>query len=392
MSRKRRRRRGRKRSWFGRLSTGKKIGVVLAGVLLCLMTSGVVFVAAKLGKLDTQEIKAEDIIVNKEAQNTGKGYTNFALFGIDSRSGELEQGTRSDTIIIASLNNKTKEVRMVSVYRDTLLNVGNGEIAKCNAAYSYGGPTQAINMLNENLDLNIQDFATVDFAAVTEAIDMLGGVEIDVQPEEIGPMNKYIGETARVADKEATLIQNAGLQKLNGVQATTYARIRSTAGGDFKRAERQRLVIEKLVEKVQKSDLATINNMVDKLLPTIKTSLSATEILTYAKDFASYKLTESSGFPFAKTTDTISGLGSVVIPVTLKDNVLELHKFLYVDTKEAGEEEESYQPSEEVMNVNNKIESLVGPRTPMVEEKKEEDAQEEEAETKTPQMKIEVIE
>lgn len=389
MSRKRRRRR---ESWFGRLSMGKRIGVVLAGVLICLMMSGVVFVAAKLGRLDTQEIKTEDIVVNKEAEKAGKGYTNFAVFGIDSRSGELEKGTRSDTIIIASLNNKTKEVRMVSVYRDTLLNVGNGEIAKCNAAYSYGGPTQAINMLNENLDLNIQDFVTVDFAAVAEAIDLLGGVEIDIQPEEVRPMNKYISETARVADKEGNLIQQAGLQQLDGVQATTYARIRSTAGGDFKRAERQRLVIEKIVDKVQKSDLGTINKMIDELLPTIKTSLSATEILSYAKCFADYKLSESSGFPFAKTTDTISGLGSVAIPVTLEENVLELHQFLYVDKEEAGEDEEGYEPSEEVMRVNNKIESLVGPRTAMVEEKKEEPEEKEAEENTSAKMQFEVIE
>lgn len=389
MSRKRRRRR---KSWFGRLSMGKRVGIVLAGVLICLMMSGVVFVAAKLGRLDTQEIKTEDIVVNKEAEKAGKGYTNFAVFGIDSRSGELEKGTRSDTIIIASLNNKTKEVRMVSVYRDTLLNVGNGEIAKCNAAYSYGGPTQAINMLNENLDLNIQDFVTVDFAAVAEAIDLLGGVEIDIQPEEVRPMNKYISETARVADKEGNLIQQAGLQQLDGVQATTYARIRSTAGGDFKRAERQRLVIEKIVEKVQKSDLGTINKMIDELLPTIKTSLSATEILSYAKCFADYKLSESSGFPFAKTTDTISGLGSVVIPVTLEENVLELHQFLYVDKEEAGEDEEGYEPSEEVMRVNNKIESLVGPRTAMVEEKKEEPEEKEAEENTSAKMQFEVIE
>lgn len=392
MSRKRRRRRGRRKSWFGRLSMGKRIGVVLAGVLICLMMSGVVFVAAKLGRLDTQEIKTEDIVVNKEAEKAGKGYTNFAVFGIDSRSGELEKGTRSDTIIIASLNNKTKEVRMVSVYRDTLLNVGNGEIAKCNAAYSYGGPTQAINMLNENLDLNIQDFVTVDFAAVAEAIDLLGGVEIDIQPEEVRPMNKYISETARVADKEGNLIQQAGLQQLDGVQATTYARIRSTAGGDFKRAERQRLVIEKIVDKVQKSDLGTINKMIDELLPTIKTSLSATEILSYAKCFADYKLSELSGFPFAKTTDTISGLGSVVIPVTLEENVLELHQFLYVDKEEAGEDEEGYEPSEEVIRVNNKIESLVGPRTAMVEEKKEEPEEKEAEENTSAKMQFEVIE
>lgn len=369
-----RRRRGRRKNgnWFTRMSLGGKIGVCVGSFFLCIIASGVIFVAAKLGKMDTEDIKSEDLIVNQEAEESAKGYTNFALFGIDSRSGKLDKGTRSDTIIVASLNNETKEVRMSSVYRDTLLNVGNGELAKCNAAYSYGGPTQAINMLNQNLDLNIKDFATVDFAAIANAIDMLGGVEIDVQPEEIKAMNKYIGETARVADKEANLISEPGKQLLDGVQATTYARIRSTAGGDFKRAERQRIVIEKVVAKIQDSSLGTLNKMIDKLLPTIKTSLSTAEILSYAKDFTKYKIGESSGFPFAKTTDTVSGLGSIVIPVTLKDNVIELHDFLY------GEEEEEYEPSSDVNDISSNIEAKVGPRVAVEDEfsRKKEDPDE----------------
>lgn len=141
-----------------------------------------------------------------------EGYTNVAIFGIDSREGELELGTRSDCIIIASLNNKTKEVRMVSVYRDTILDIGNDELQKCNAAYSFGGATQAINMLNKNLDLNIQDYATVDFAAVSNAIDLLGGIEIDVKEEEIQYINKFVGETAKVAGKEVVGVTQAGLR------------------------------------------------------------------------------------------------------------------------------------------------------------------------------------
>lgn len=377
MSRRRRRRHGRKKcgNWFSRLSLGGKIGVCTGGLLLCMIASGVIFVAAKLGKMDTEDIKSEDLIVNREAEESAKGYTNFAMFGIDSRSGKLEKGTRSDTIIVASLNNKTKEIRMVSVYRDTLLNIGNGELAKCNAAYSFGGPTQAINMLNQNLDLNIKDFATVDFAAIANAIDMLGGVEIEVMPEEIKPMNKYIGETAKVAGKKANLVSEPGKQVLDGVQATTYARIRSTAGGDFKRTERQRIVIEKLVGKIQKSDLGTLNKMIDELLPTIKTSLSTAEILSYAKDFTKYKIGDSSGFPFAKTTDTISGLGSIVIPVTLKDNVIQLHDFLY------GSEEEEYVPSSDVNDISSNVEAKVGPRAAVMDEfsrKKEDDSSDEE--------------
>ena len=126
----RRRRRRRAGNWFSRLSIGKKIALCMGSLVLCLAASGVIFVAAKLGKLDTEEIDAADIQVNKEAEETGEGYTNVALFGIDSRSGELEKGTRTDCIIVASLNNKTKEVRMSSVYRDTLLDIKDGQTVK----------------------------------------------------------------------------------------------------------------------------------------------------------------------------------------------------------------------------------------------------------------------
>ena len=358
MSTKRSRRHRRRRkqgNWFKRLSVGKKIAVVFCSLVICLLASGVVFAASKLSRIDTEDISTEDIVVNKEVEETVReGYTNVALFGIDSREGELEKGTRTDCLIVASLNNKTKEIRMVSVYRDTLLDIGDGQIQKCNAAYSFGGPTQAINMLNANLDLNIQDYATVDFAAVSNAIDLLGGVEIDVKEEEVKYLNKFLGETASVAGKPANPVTQAGLQKLDGVQATTYARIRSTAGGDFTRTERQRIVIEKIVEKAQQSDLKTINKIIDELLPTIKTSFSAPEILSYAKDFAKYKIGASSGFPFDKTTDTISGLGSVVIPVTLESNVTQLHQFLY--------DESAYTPSSEVSRLSGAIKSRVGER------------------------------
>lgn len=208
----RRRRRRRAGNWFSRLSIGKKIALCMGSLVLCLAASGVIFVAAKLGKLDTEEIDAADIQVNKEAEETGEGYTNVALFGIDSRSGELEKGTRTDCIIVASLNNKTKEVRMSSVYRDTLLDIKDGHLQKCNAAYSFGGPTQAINMLNKNLDLDIEKFATVDFAAISETIDLLGGLDINVKKEEIQYLNKFVGETARVAKKKAKKVTKPGKQ------------------------------------------------------------------------------------------------------------------------------------------------------------------------------------
>lgn len=355
---KRRHRRGRRKrgNWFSRLTIGKKIGVCFGGLILALASSGVVYVAAKLGQLDTQEIPKEDIVINEGAEqlaSLGEGYLNVALFGVDSREGDLEKNTRTDCIIVASLNKETKEIKMASVYRDTLLDLSEGTLQKCNAAYSFGGPKQAINMLNMNLDLDIQNYVTVDFGVVAEVVDLLGGLDIEIKEEEVEPLNKFVYETGQVAGKEAHFVGGSGIQHLDGVQATTYARIRSTAGGDFTRTERQRLVIEKIVEKMMKSDLATINKIIDEVFPTISTNFTMTEILSYAKYFNQYKLGENTGFPIDKATDTISGLGSIVIPVSLEDNVKKLHEFLFGT-------EEGYTPSDKVQSISNKIVARVG--------------------------------
>lgn len=360
MARKRRRRRRKQMKltqWFKKLSKKQKILLIAGVVVLCLLIAGVIYVASLFGKLDTQKIKEEDIFVNEELDETiGEGYTNFVLFGGDSRSGEVDRYLNTDTIIIVSLNNETREVKLVSVYRDTLLDLSNGTIRKCNSAYSSGGAKRAINMLNMNLDLDIKKYVTVDFGAVTELVDMLGGVEVDVSAAERKAMNKYILETARVAKKEGKAITKTGLQTLDGVQATTYARIRKGVGDDYARTERQREVIQLVVEKAIKSDLSTITNIVNKLFPRISTNFTMPEILSYAKGFAKYKITETTGFPFKKGSGTIPGKGSSVFPITLESNVSELHEFLYGT--------EDYQPSSKVVSISKEIAYIVGNRKP----------------------------
>lgn len=338
--------------WFLHLSKGKKIALCSGGIIVCLAASVGIYVAAKLGKVERQEIPKEKIVVNDLEEDVGVGYMNFAVFGVDSREGEMEKGTRTDCLIVASLNNETKEVKLVSVYRDSFLDLSDGRLQKCNAAYSYGGAEQAINMLNMNLDLDIQDFVTVDFTAVSDVVDLLGGIEIDIQEEEVQYLNEFIDETGAVAGKPANHITTAGVQILDGVQATTYARIRSTAGSDFTRTERQRRVIEKIAEKAVKSDLVTINKIIDQVFPKIKTSLSMTEILNYAKSFAKYKIAGTTGFPMEKTTDTIPGKGSIVIPTDLITNVKMLHEFLYGTA--------DYQPSSKVQSIDSAIKAELG--------------------------------
>lgn len=352
-----RRARIKKGNWFTRMKMWQRVLLCTGMFVFCLVCTAATYVYAMWSKIDTQDIKADDLIINDEVKmnrevDLGDGYTNVALFGVDSRDGNLGKGNRTDCIIVASLNNETKEIKMVSVYRDTLLDLSEGTYQKCNAAYSYGGPIMAINMLNMNLDLDIQDYVTVDFGAIADAIDLLGGVEIEVTEEELPYINKYIPETANSAGKTAHLLESAGTQLLDGTQATTYARIRSTAGGDFTRTERQRLVIEKMFEKALQADLGTINDIINAVFPQVSTSFTLQEILSYAAAYSEYKLGDNMGFPIDQSTDTLSGLGSIVIPEDLVTNVTQLHEFLFGTS--------DYVPSSTVHNVSQNIISRVG--------------------------------
>ena len=360
MKNRRRGRRGKKRTnrfvnWFKKLSKKKKIALITVAVILVLALLLVGYIASKFSKIKTEKIDKTDIEINQEVKNNvGVGYTNFVLFGGDSREGEVERNLNTDSIIIASLNNETKEIKMVSVYRDTLLDVKNGSIRKCNSAYALGGPTQAINMLNTNLDLNIEKYVTVDFSVVVDVIDLLGGIEVDVSAKEMSAVNDYLGETAKVAGKPANYLTKSGLQTLDGAQATTYARIRKGVGDDFARAERQRLVIQLAAKKAMKAGLGTINKIIDEVFPRISTNFTMTEILGYAADFANYSFGENAGFPFDKGTGTISGRGSSVFPITLSSNVIQLHEFLFGST--------DYTVSSRVNKISASIKSLVGDR------------------------------
>ena len=314
----------------------KRIILVAAEIVILLVLLLVVWAVKKLSIIEKNEVPIENIEINEgiseESQAIMEEFTTVALFGLDNRSnGNLSSG-RSDVIMIATINNNTKEVKLCSVYRDTYLDTGSGKFQKCNAAYSKGGPEQAINMLNRNLDLAITDYVTVDFNAVVECVDLLGGVEIEVTNDEALWMIGHIEEVAKLTGKEAKQLPGGGTYTLDGVQACAYSRVRQTAGDDYKRAERQRLVIQKMVEKAQKSDLSTINKIINTVFSDIQTSFSNADLISLASQVFNYKLGETSGFPFEKNAITIGSKGNVVVPCDLESNVVELHHFLYNDT------------------------------------------------------------
>lgn len=312
----------------------------------------------EMNRVDSVELEAQIYdSINYRANHDRKmeGFKNIALFGVDSRSGDLLDGdNRSDTIMIASINEKTGEIRLVSVYRDTVLDVGGEYYTKANSAYALGGPAQAIAMLNRNLDLNILDFVTVGFEGLAHTIDALGGIEIEIDEEERGYLNQYLHDMHIELETDETPVEQSGLVSLTGIQATAYSRIRYTAGDDFRRAERQRTVLEKTLEKAKGASPTTLIDVANNVVGDMATSLSSREIVSLILMAPRLNLVDTGGIPQEDLRDfTMIEAGSAVMPVTLNDNSAWLHRFLFDDDR--------YKPSDEVELRSQWIEKNVVP-------------------------------
>ena len=345
--------RNRKRKKMTRRQRRKrKLMLFIVELLVILILLAELFVIIKLNKLNnTGDLDEDKLNINIDAktQELLDGYTNIALFGIDNRStGKYESGN-SDCIMIASINNDTKEVRLISVYRDSFLAVDDDDdLRKLNAAYAKGGPTGAVAALNKNLDLDIKEYVAVDFNAVMEVVDALGGIELDISSKEAETMKIYINEMNEVMGTNGTAVSGPGLQTVNGIQALAYCRDRYSGGDDYGRTERQRTVISKIVEKAKAASLPTLNKVIDELFPDISTSLSSSEILGLAAGIKDYELADTQGWPFQLTTERMGGkLGDVVVPTDLETNVNLLHQYLF--------DVEDYETTQTVKNISKSV-------------------------------------
>lgn len=346
-----------KRRWI------KSIPLLIVELVVLFLAVGIMYVViTTTSEVEHMNIDEKNITINEEVieamkievvnDETAKGYRNIALFGVDSRDGDLGKGTRSDTIIIASINQDTQEIKLVSVFRDTFLNLGNDSYNKCNAAYAQGGPEQAINMLNTNLDLDITDYVTVGFDGLIDAVDSLGGIEMEITEKEISHLNNYQLSMAKKMGVDYTPVDHTGRQVLNGMQATAYCRIRYGGGDDFRRAERQRDVLTAMMNKAKGASVGELTGMVDAILPEIQTSLGVNEIVSVLGSIASYNVVASDGFPFedSRAGADVGSKGSCVVPDDLEENVIALHEILYP--------EKNYTPSKQVESISKEIAAI----------------------------------
>lgn len=324
--------------------------IVIAAVWAALIGSmlgygwNIIHMPQKLPNLEMPQIQNTNISI--ETQEKMEGYWTVAVFGVDSRDGTLGKDTRSDMQMILNINLGTGEIRMVSVYRDTYLKIDQkGRYDKINQAYFKGGPKQAIEALTENLDLNIDDYASFSWKAVADAINLLGGIDVDISPEEFKVINGFITETVESTGVGSHHLKKDGLNHLDGVQAVAYARLRKM-DTDFKRTERQRQVANLVLKKAREADLSTLNQLVTTVLPQISTSIGMKDMFPLIKNVKRFHLTKTEGFP-SKLDDALIDKRDCVIPVTLEENVKQLHLFLF--------DQEDYEPSDPVKEISRQI-------------------------------------
>ena len=314
-------------------------------------------VLAIVGSAEHIPIDKNDLGIDSGAAASIDGYRNILVLGTDARKGDDESNVRSDAIIVASINEETDEVKMFSVFRDTLLDVGDGNLDKITHAYAYGGPQQSMKALNRNLDLNIDEVVVINWKTVADTIDAVGGIEIDVQESELEELNHYIPNTAKNVDGPSDTVDSAGKQTLNGVQAVTYARIRKDAAtGDYRRNERMKIVFSETFKAIKKSGPLTMLSVAKSAMPEVRTNMGTGDIVKLMLKFKSFDMTDSTtGFPYDVASWTgYGGAGYAWYgpPVNLSNNVSKLHAQFF--------NQEGYDPSETVDEISNSISNLTG--------------------------------
>lgn len=327
----------------------KKIIIGCIAVVLALLVGVGVYAGTKLSKIKKGKVDTVKLNISKEVdKELGDNYLNVAVFGVNVASPQ-DSVVDSDAVYVVSLNKKTKEVRMFSVYGNAMMK-SNGKEIKMKEAYAKGGPEKAISVLNETLRLNIEKYVSINFKAMADAIDILGGIEINVQPDEISHINGYAQGIAELMGKQPKQVTAAGNQLLDGVQATGYCRIRVTEGGDVKRGSRQQEVITKMLGKLKEAKFSQMDKIIDSVFSQVETNFKTKEIVDYGKDAMSYKVEILKPYPrqikpqVRKPVDPnvpFTDYEEIVEGIDVKKDVEEIHGELFPEIegdKKDGEE------------------------------------------------------
>ena len=325
----------------------KKILLIVLAVLLIPIAAIAVTLVVLIGNGDIGE--PADVIKTVATDSGKTGSETIVLFGVDSRDNKLGKGTRSDSIMVANVNHDTKKVRVASIYRDTYVDIDGYGLDKLTHAHAYGGPVFAMDTVNRNFDLDIKNYVTVNFGNVAEVVNQLGGIELDISEEELQYINGLIDNINQIDNTNSSHITTTGTQHVDGTQAVAYSRIRYTAGGDYRRAERQRTVLYQIFQKAKQENASNLIKIARQMMDQVATNYSTGDAIKVLSYLSKYSMEESRGFPNKLWGGMIDGVWYGV-PVTLESNVTDLHKFLY--------EDEEYEPSDKVKEISSEIEKV----------------------------------
>lgn len=254
---------------------------------------------------------------------------NIALFAVDRRN--KEQQGNSDVIMIITIDQVTKKIKMSSILRDTYVNIDGKGMDKINAAFALGGPQLAIKTINQNFGMDIKEYINVDFFGTAKMIDALGGVTVTVKPEEIPYLNNYLHEISIIENIPAVPVTAPGTQLLNGKQAVAYTRIRAVGRGDYERTERQRTVLIALFNKMQGAGPAIYPVFMSQILPNMETSMAGMTLLKIGGDIlgSKSKIIEQARFPLDASSKGIRVNNIWYLSADLKATTTALHNFIY---------------------------------------------------------------
>lgn len=276
-------------------------------------------------------------------QGLPEEWLNILLMGTDERT--LNDSARTDALLICSINRNTGEVKLTSIMRDLaveLKDIGKWSgTYRINAANYFGGPNLAIRTVNEYFNMNIQYYAMVNYFGFQKIAQRLGGIDIDITEAEKDKINEMVVEQYKFAvrsgvdepDQENVFLETYGENThLNGRMTLAYARIRKLTGGDAMRTERQRIVLEKLLEKVKTLDAMQMASLASEMIGEVKTNLPFNDIFNIAVKVASNGLNGLKGLrlPIAGTyKEEYRNDQSMLYDCDFAKNALELYNFIY---------------------------------------------------------------
>lgn len=333
-------------------SSNANVSTVLIAVLLVIVVIVAIIAITQKDKRPNTSIgsmqQTEDDAT--EENSTDSKIEMFVIFGVDSRKNELGKGTSSDSIILVSMNHELKEVRVASILRDTFVDTIEFGFEKLTYAYNYGGVKSALNTLNTNFDLDLKKYVTFNFNSAGDIIDELGGVEVEITPDEVLYINGYIDALNNLRGTKSEHITEAGTYLLDGSQAVAYSRIRYTDGAEVRRSERQRTILFKMFQKSKLLSGVERVEIAEEFMDRIKTNFSNDKMTSLLYLISTYEIKEMTVYP-QNFYNGLIGEWWYQAPTTLIDMNRELHKVLLL--------EEDYVPSETVKDISARIEKIL---------------------------------